>query len=83
MAAMHRRFLNMIRTIHGVILACGNKRFSAVTFVYQDKAYLVTGINSGASVNNFWVFDPAAGDKLTLNRISNFSRKILMHISIL
>jgi len=53
----------------------GNKRYSAVTFVYQDKAYLVTGINSGATVNDFWVFDPAAGDAnwKALNRITNFS----------
>jgi hypothetical protein len=30
-----------------------------VAFVYQDKAYIVTGSNSGGMVRDFWCFDPS------------------------
>jgi hypothetical protein len=54
----------------------GNKRYGAVTFLYKNKAYLVTGVNAnGAPVNDFWVFDPSLpNDKWQeLRHISNYS----------
>jgi len=53
----------------------GNKRYSAVTWVYNNKAYLVTGVNSGVTVNDFWVFDPslASGNWNQLHQITNYS----------
>jgi len=53
----------------------GNKRYSAVSWVYNNKAYLVTGVNSGVTVNDFWVFDPSAGSSnwTELHQITNYS----------
>lgn len=36
-----------------------SKRQGAVAFVYHDQAYIVTGVNSGGMVRDFWRFDPA------------------------
>jgi N-acetylneuraminic acid mutarotase len=36
-----------------------SKRRSAVAFVYMDRAYIVTGSNSGGMVRDFWRFDPS------------------------
>jgi len=35
-----------------------SKRRGAVSFVYNDKAYVVTGSTSGAMARDFWSFDP-------------------------
>jgi N-acetylneuraminic acid mutarotase len=35
-----------------------SKRKGAVAFVYNDKAYVVTGSNNGTMVRDFWEFDP-------------------------
>jgi hypothetical protein len=52
-----------------------NKRYSASTFLYQNKAYLVTGVNNGSAVNDFWLFDPSLsnGNWKELRHITNFS----------
>jgi N-acetylneuraminic acid mutarotase len=36
-----------------------SKRQGAVAFVYKDQAYIVTGVNSGGVVRDFWRFDPS------------------------
>ena len=36
-----------------------SKRRAAVAMVYNDKAYIVTGSNSGGLVKDFWSFDPS------------------------
>lgn len=36
-----------------------SKRRGAVAFVYNDKAYIVTGSNNGAMTRDFWEFDPS------------------------
>lgn len=36
-----------------------SKRRGAVAFVYNDKAYLVTGSNNQSMVRDFWEFDPS------------------------
>jgi N-acetylneuraminic acid mutarotase len=36
-----------------------SKRQGAVAFVYKDEAYIVTGVNSGGMVKDFWRFDPS------------------------
>jgi N-acetylneuraminic acid mutarotase len=36
-----------------------SKRRGAVAFIYMDKAYIVTGSNSGGVVRDFWLFDPS------------------------
>ncbi|HEV9036011.1 MAG TPA: hypothetical protein VGQ51_05305 [Puia sp.] len=36
-----------------------SKRRGAAAFVYMDKAYIVTGSNSGGMVRDFWRFDPS------------------------
>jgi N-acetylneuraminic acid mutarotase len=36
-----------------------SKRQGAVAFVYKDQAYIVTGVNSGGMVRDFWRFDPS------------------------
>lgn len=54
----------------------GSKRTGAVAFVYNNKAYLCTGANNGSSssINDLWVFDPAASTSWTEKRkISNVS----------
>ena len=54
----------------------GEKRYSAVSFVYNNKGYIVTGVNSGTAVNDFWVFDPTQNDTSQwseLRHITNFS----------
>lgn len=49
-----------------------SKRRGAVAFVYQDKAYIVTGSNSGGMVRDFWRFDPSQPDEwFRLNDITN------------
>ena len=35
-----------------------SKRKGAVAFVYNDKAYIVTGSNNGTMTRDFWEFDP-------------------------
>jgi N-acetylneuraminic acid mutarotase len=37
----------------------GTKRSGAVCFVSNNKGYVLTGINNGTPVNDFWVFDPS------------------------
>ncbi len=54
----------------------GSKRSGATAFIYQNKAYVCSGINNGSStsVNDLWVFDPAAAAPWTEKRkISNVS----------
>lgn len=53
----------------------GAKRSGAVAFVYNNKAYLVTGSSSGSNVNDFYVFDPnnATTPWTELNKITNIS----------
>jgi len=54
----------------------GSKRSGAVAFVYDNKAYLCTGTNNGSSssLNDLWVFDPAATSSWTEKRkTSNIS----------
>jgi len=36
-----------------------SKRQGAVAFVYKEQAYIVTGVNSGGMVRDFWKFDPS------------------------
>jgi N-acetylneuraminic acid mutarotase len=36
-----------------------SKRRGATAFVYQDKAYIVTGSTSGSMAKDFWRFDPS------------------------
>jgi hypothetical protein len=53
----------------------GNKRYGALTFTFNNKAYLVTGVNSGVMQTDFWVFDPASDTAkwAELRHISNTS----------
>ncbi len=53
----------------------GSKRSAAIAFVYNNKAYILTGINNGTTVSDFWMFDPAtAGGTWTqLRDIANTS----------
>jgi Galactose oxidase, central domain len=55
----------------------GFKRTAAVAFVYNNRAYLVTGLGTGGTVtNDFWRFDPSQPDSskwFQLNHITNFS----------
>jgi N-acetylneuraminic acid mutarotase len=55
----------------------GTKRSEAIAFVYNNKAYLVTGLGTGGvAVNDFWMFDPSQPDSTTwtqLRHITNFS----------
>jgi N-acetylneuraminic acid mutarotase len=54
----------------------GSKRTAATVFVYNNKAYICTGNNNGTttSVNDLWVYDPAAATVWTEKRkISNVS----------
>jgi N-acetylneuraminic acid mutarotase len=54
----------------------GSKRTAATVFVYDNKAYVCTGNNNGTttSVNDLWVYDPAAATVWTEKRkISNVS----------
>jgi N-acetylneuraminic acid mutarotase len=54
----------------------GSKRSGATAFVYANKAYICTGANNGSSssINDLWVFDPAAETSWTEKRkISNIS----------
>jgi hypothetical protein len=49
-----------------------SKRRGAVSFVYQDKAFIVTGSNSGGMCRDLWVFDPSRNAAWTrLNDITN------------
>ena len=36
-----------------------SKRQGAMTFIYQDKAYIVGGSNNNSMVRDFWQFDPS------------------------
>ena len=53
----------------------GSKRSGAIAWVYNNKAYVLTGINNGNTVSDFWVFDPAisGGTWTQLRDISNTS----------
>ena len=51
----------------------GTKRSGAVAFVYNNKAYVVTGINNGTTVTDFWMYDPATAAWTQLRDISNTS----------
>jgi N-acetylneuraminic acid mutarotase len=52
----------------------GTKRSAAIAFVYNNKAYVVTGINNGTAVTDFWVFDPSGtGTWTQLRDIANVS----------
>ena len=51
----------------------GSKRSGAVAFVYNNKAYVVTGTNNGTEVNDFWVYDPATLAWSQLRNITNTS----------
>lgn len=51
----------------------GTKRSGSVVWVYNNKAYIVGGLNNGASINEFWVYDPAAASWQELRKISNVS----------
>ena len=52
----------------------GSKRSGAVAFVYNNKAYVVTGINNGTSLTDFWMFDPSGtGNWTQLRDIANTS----------
>jgi hypothetical protein len=59
------------------IASPGSKRSGAVAFVYNNKAYLVTGSSSGTNLNDFYVYDPNAADPTqpwtALNKITNVS----------
>jgi len=49
-----------------------SKRQGAVSFVYNDKAYVVTGSNNGIMVRDFWSFDPSQSTPWTqLGNITN------------
>lgn len=37
----------------------GSKRTEAVAFVHNNLAYVVTGLNNGTYLNDFWVYDPS------------------------
>ena len=51
-----------------------SKRQGAVAFVYKDQAYIVTGVNSGGMVRDFWRFDPTQNPAwFQLNNITNTS----------
>jgi N-acetylneuraminic acid mutarotase len=39
-----------------------SKRRGAVSFVYNNRAYIVTGSSSGGMVKDFWSFDPSQPD---------------------
>jgi N-acetylneuraminic acid mutarotase len=55
----------------------GTKRTAAVAFVYNNMAFLVTGLGTGGVVvNDFWRFDPSQPDSTAwfeLNHITNYS----------
>lgn len=51
----------------------GTKRSGAVVFVRNNKAYIVTGINNGTPVTDFWVYDPTAAAWTQLRDIANIS----------
>ena len=53
----------------------GIKRSAAVAFVYNNKAYLFTGINNGQTnqVNDMWQYDPATSQWTAKRAIANVS----------
>ena len=51
----------------------GSKRSGAVAFVYNNKAYLLTGASSSSNLNDFYVYEPNAGTWTELNKLSNIS----------
>lgn len=51
----------------------GTKRSAAVAFVYNNKAYVVSGINNGTAVTDFWTYDPSNGSWTQLRDIANTS----------
>jgi N-acetylneuraminic acid mutarotase len=62
---------------HAIISYDGTKRTDAIAFVYNNAAYLVTGLGTGGvAVSDFWKFDPSQPDSLKwteLRHITNFS----------
>ncbi|WP_153797067.1 Kelch repeat-containing protein [Foetidibacter luteolus] len=50
----------------------GDKRNSAVVFVYQDKAYLCTGTAS-STLNDFYAYDPSTDTWTEKRKIANIS----------
>ncbi|HEX7692820.1 MAG TPA: kelch repeat-containing protein [Sediminibacterium sp.] len=51
----------------------GSKRSGAVAFVYNNAAYVVTGINNGTTVTDFWKYNPSDMSWTQLRDISNVS----------
>ncbi|HTQ27012.1 MAG TPA: hypothetical protein VMI35_02755 [Puia sp.] len=55
----------------------GTKRTAAVSFVYNNQGYIVTGLGTGGTaVNDFWRFDPGQPDSTAwfqLRHITNYS----------
>jgi len=51
----------------------GTKRSGAIALVYLNKAYIVTGINNGTTVSDFWMFDPSTAAWTQLRDIANIS----------
>jgi N-acetylneuraminic acid mutarotase len=51
----------------------GTKRSAAVALVYNNKAYVFTGINNGTVVTDFWSYDPATASWTQLRDIANTS----------
>ena len=53
----------------------GDKRSGAVAFVYNNKAYLLTGSSSASNLNDFYVYDPnnATTPWAALNKLTNIS----------
>ena len=51
----------------------GSKRTDAVAFVYNSKAYVVTGINNGSYLNDFWMYDPTTNTWTEKRKINSSS----------
>ena len=51
----------------------GSKRTDAVAFVYDDKAYVVTGVNNGSYLTDFWMYDAATNEWTEKRKITNIS----------
>lgn len=49
----------------------GSKRTDAVAFVYNNKAYLVTGVNNGSYLTDFYSYDPSADTWTRLRNINS------------
>ncbi len=57
------------------IASPGSKRSGAVAFVYNNKAYLLTGASSSSNLNDFYMYDPnnATNPWTALNKLTNVS----------